>query len=224
MLARLSEKVVHGRNVLAGWIGDEEDAVGYLLVASFALPDEERQLVAKALDTFQAAKALIVDVRPNGGGDERQAMAIGGRFTRSDVVYARNLVRDPTLAGLLGFLPPTDRVLAAAPEASRFAGRVAVLAGPGCVSSTEGFLLMCKALKNVTIVGRPSRGASGDPAGLELADGVTVWTSTWQTLDLAGDCTEGRGIAPDVVVEPEGVSRTGPTDSVLDRAVELLRE
>jgi len=224
VLARLSEKVVHGRNVLAGWIGEGADRVGYLLVASFALPDEERQLVEKAFDTFRGAKALIIDVRPNGGGDERQAMAIGGRFTPSDVVYARNVFRDPTLAGLQGLLPATDRVLTAAPEASRFSGKVAVLAGPGCVSSTEGFLLMCKALPNVTIVGRPSRGASGNPAGLELADGVTVWTSRWRTLDLTGECTEGRGVAPDVVVEPEGVTRTGLTDPVLDRAVELLRE
>jgi len=72
VLGRLSEKTVHGRNVLGGWIGEGDSRVAYLLVASFALPEAERRLVAKALDAFQDARRLIVDVRPNGGGDERQ--------------------------------------------------------------------------------------------------------------------------------------------------------
>jgi C-terminal processing protease CtpA/Prc len=100
---------------------------------------------------------------------------------------------------------------------------VAVLAGPGCISSTEGFLLMCKALPRVTVVGQPSRGASGNPGPFEVLPGLTVWSSRWQALDTAGACIEGVGVPPDVVVEP-APRGAKDADPVLDRAVELLRE
>jgi hypothetical protein len=224
VLGRVSEKVVHGKNVMGGWIGEGDERVAYLLVASFALPRHEQELVDTALDAFRGAQRMVVDVRPNGGGDETQAMRIASRWTSEDVVYARNLFRDPTLPPPDGFLPPTDRVLRAAPEESRIDARVVLLSSPFCVSSTEGFLLMGKALPNVTVVGEPSRGASANPGGLELCDGLTVWTSRWRSLGLDGVCIEGRGVEPDVVVEPEGVTRNGDADPVLDRAVELLRE
>lgn len=224
VLGRVSEKAVHGKNVLGGWIGEGDDRVAYLLVATLQLPRHELELVTRALDAFADAKALIVDLRPNGGGSEDQAALVAGRLTEADVVYARNLFRDPTLPGAEGLLPPADRVLRSAGKDAHFGGRVAFLAGPGCVSSTEGFLLMGKALPNVTIVGEPSRGASGNPAGFALAEGLTVWASRWRSLDLDGACIEDRGVQPDVLVEPEGVTRMGDVDPVLDRAVELLRE
>jgi hypothetical protein len=224
VLGRLTEKVVHGSNVLAGWIGEGDERIGYLLVGSFGLAGEDARLFEEALEKLAAAPSLIIDVRPNGGGDERQAMRIASRFTAESVVYAHNVYRDPTLRGVDGFFPGVDRVLAPAPDEARFAGKAVVLAGPGCVSSTEGFLLMCKALPKITIVGLPSRGASANPADIRLTRTLAVRASRWRSLDLEGECIEGRGVIPDVRVEPVGVTRQGQKDPALDRAVELLRE
>ena len=163
-------------------------------------------------------------MRPNTGDDERPAQAVAGRVADADLVYARSVWREQTLPGTDAFAPPQDRVLVAAPEAQRYRGRVAVLAGPACVSSTEGFLLMARALPRVTVVGRPSRGASGNPAPFEVLPGLTVWASRWRSLDLDGTCIEGVGVAPDVPVEPTARPGGAPADAVLDRAVELLRE
>lgn len=223
VLARLDEKVVHGRNVLAGWIGKGDDRVGYLLVATFAKDDPERSLVEEAVAKLADAPALVVDVRPNGGGDETRGMALASRWTDEDVEYARQRWRDATVAGLDGFGAVQSRVLKAAPEGERYPGKVAVLAGPGCVSSTEGFLLMCKALPRVTVVGQPSRGASGNPGAFEVLPGLTVWSSRWQSLDTDGRCIEGVGVSPDVVVAPPARGERD-ADPVLDRAVRLLRE
>lgn len=220
VLSRLDEKLVHGRNVLAGWIGKGDERVGYLLVATFAKGNPEWSLVEEALGKLSAAPGLVVDVRPNGGGDETLGMALASRWADETATYAQQRWRDATVAGRTGFGPVQTRVLEPAPEAQRYSGRVAVLAGPGCVSSTEGFLLMCKALPRVTVVGQPSRGASGNPAGFDVLPGITVWASRWQSLDPEGRCIEGVGVQPDVVVAP---GERGE-DPVLDAAVRLLRE
>ncbi len=218
------EPLVHGRNVLAGWIGEGAERVGYLLTASFVAARAEWPLVEDALAEFADAPALVVDVRPNGGGDERFGQALAGRWTDERVEYARQRWRDATLPGLTGFGPAQSRVLEPAPAAQRYAGKVFVLSGPGCVSSTEGFLLMCKALPRVTVVGQPSRGASGNPGAFAVLPGVTVFASRWQALGTDGRCIEGVGVTPDVVVDPGRCGAGTLSDPVLDRAVELARE
>ncbi len=215
--------LLRGRNVLAGWIGAGEQRTAYLLVASWQLQESDLALVGRAFEQFAGAERLVLDVRLNGGGDERQAATVAARFADADVVYARSVFRDPTLPGTDGFGPPADRVLAAAPADERFAGRVAVLQGPACVSSTEGFLLMCAALPRVTRVGTPSRGASGNPAPFEVLPGVTVNVSRWRSLTPAGDCIEGVGVAPDVLVTDPPADAAADADPVLERALDLLR-
>jgi hypothetical protein len=224
VLARLDVKLVHGRNVLAGWIGEGDDRVGYLLVATFSKGNPEWPLVEEALTKLADAPALVVDVRPNGGGDEMQGRAIAGRWTDTTVEYARQRWRDPTVAGLEGFGAVSSRMLEAAPEEQRFSGKVALLSGPACVSSTEAFLLMGKALPRVTVVGQPSRGASANPGAFAVFPNLTVWTSRWQSLGLDDRCIEGTGVPPDVVVDLAAGEPSRTKDPVLDAAVKLLRE
>jgi C-terminal processing protease CtpA/Prc len=219
--AALTETTLVERNLVAGRIGTGADAVGYLMIGTFVLDAAGVAHVESVLDSLDGAKSLILDVRPNGGGDEQAAARIAGRFTGKDVLYARCRWRDATLPGDDGLGPPQDRVLKAA--AKQDARRVCVLQGPGCVSSTEGFLLMANALPNVTTVGLPSRGASANPAPFELLPGVTVTVSRWRSYSPAGELVEGTGVAPKVRVEHD--ARTaGASDPTLAAALaELAR-
>lgn len=213
----LSETVAKEQYLLAGRMGKGADAIGYLLLASLQLGDEQMARVEKALDELEGARALILDLRPNPGGDERVAMKIAGRFTDKPVVYARSVFRDPLESATGAFLPAMDRTLA---PAGAFDGRrVVVLQGPHCVSSTEGMLLMLRALPNVTTIGLPSRGASGNPAPFEVVPGVKVWSSRWRSLTPDGTLVEGRGVPPEILVE--GSHRSG--DPTLERALTELR-
>ncbi len=137
-------------------------------------------------------------------------------------MYALNVWRDPSVPGTKGFLPPQARFLEPSEPSRRYRKPVCVLQGPYCVSSTEGFLLMARALDNVTTVGLPSRGASANPAPFELLPGVRVWLSRWRSLTPEGDDIEGVGVLPQVPVDgPPDAHRLG--DRTLETALELLR-
>ncbi len=181
--------------------------VGYLEIDNFTAEGFEERL-----DALKECPALILDVRRNGGGDERLAGRIAARFASRRVAYAKVQMRDPTLPGLHGFHPPVEQVLE--PAGRHDPRKVVVLQGPGTVSSAEGFVLMMRALDNVTTVGQPTRGASGNPQPFAILHGTDVFLPTWRRLLPDGTPIEGRGVPPDIeCLDGEAV----------DRATALLR-
>jgi hypothetical protein len=205
--ARVTEVLLDKPPHLVGRMGE----IGYACLGAWR--KEGFGDVEAALDRLADSKALVLDVRANGGGDELLARRIAGRFAGKPVVYGLAQARDPTLPGN-GFLEPFEKRFE--PVGKQDARRVVVLQGPCCVSSTEWFLLMMGALDNVTTVGLPSRGATGNPQPFALFPGVNVWVPTQRGLLLDGTVIEGRGIPPDEEVGP------GEEDPALARALEIL--
>ena len=106
---------------------------------------------------------------------------------------------------------------------NRFRGRVAVLIGPGTVSSCESFAMMMRRVPGCKLIGARTAGASGNPKPFDLGNGVTLFVPSWRDLDLDGACLEGRGLAPDIEVEADlGAFRNGH-DPVLALALAFLR-
>jgi len=208
---RLTEILLEKAPHLVGRMG----GIGYAFIGAWkkeGFPDVEA-----ALDRLADAKALVLDVRANGGGDETLARRIAGRFAKARTRYGKVQVRDPTLGGQ-GFLDPFPKEFDPLPGTPD-TRKVVVLQGPCCVSSTEWFLLMMGALENVTTVGLPSRGATGNPQPFPVFPGVNVLVPTWRGLTLDGQLIEGRGVPPD---EEVGRGEEGK-DAALDRALEILR-
>ncbi|MFI5403568.1 MAG: S41 family peptidase, partial [Planctomycetota bacterium] len=175
--ARLTDVVFENPTHLVGRIGD----IGYVAIGAWK--KEGFQDLEAAIEKLADARALIFDVRANGGGDETLGRRIAGRFAAAPVVYGLAQPRDPTLRGE-GFLDPLEKRFE--PLAPRDTRNVAVLQGPYCVSSTEWFLLMMGALDNVTTVGLKSRGATGNPQPFALFPGWNVWVPTQRGLMLDG--------------------------------------
>jgi len=206
--ARLTDVVLEKPPHLVGRMGE----IGYALIGAWK--EEGFGDLEKAIDKLADCKALILDVRANGGGNELLARRIAGRFAAEPVAYGFAQPRDPTLPGN-GFLEPFEKRFE--PKGERDTRKVVVLQGPYCVSSTEWFLLMMGALDNVTTVGLASRGATGNPKPFALFPGVNVWVPTEKGLMPDGTAIEGKGIPPDEEVGP------GEGDPALARALELLR-
>jgi hypothetical protein len=207
--ARLTETVLEKHPHFVGRIGE----IGYAFIGAWT--KEGFGDVEAALDKLADSRALILDVRANGGGDELLARRIAGRFATKPVVYGRAQARDATLPGE-GFLEALDKRLD--PAATHDPREVVVLQGPCCVSSTEWFLLMMGALENVTTVGLPSRGATGNPKPFPLFQGINVWVPTQRGLMLDGTLIEGQGVPPD---EEVGHGEEGK-DPALERALAIL--
>lgn len=192
---------------------------GFGVAAILGLPSEDDNLYAQLIDAMTAmsdAPGFIVDLRSNSGGAEPRARQIAGLFADKRYLYARSKIRSGPNAD--DFRESHARYIEPA-TAKPFTRPVVCLIGPGCVSSGEGFALMMKAMDHVTMVGQPTRGASGNPHPVTLPNGVKVWFSRWVSMEPDGTPIEGRGIQPDVTAE-----HTGEGDPTFDKAVEILRE
>jgi hypothetical protein len=199
--------------------GRFEGDIGYILIDSWSREyGLELEPAYELLGESPPLSALIVDVRPNGGGDERLARAFAGCFLDQQRVYAKHVIRHSG-----SFSRVSERTVAPNRGRPGFRGRVAVLMGSANMSSCESFLLMMKQVPSCTLVGERSYGSSGNPQPQDLGNGVTVFVPSWK--DLRADCTcfEGEGIAPDVKVKAEPSDFTSK-DPVLAAALALLRK
>ena len=175
-----------------------EDGTRYVLIASW--PGDNANALDPAYevlaDAAQAQKPLIIDVRPNNGGDEPTAQKLAGCFIDEPKVYAKNTYRQDGR-----FSNELERAVQPNKARPQFRGTVVVLTGPGAISSCESFLLMMKQVPGCKLIGLPSAGSSGNPHPVELANGITLYLSRWQDLRPDGTTFEGEGIAPDIEVK-----------------------
>ena len=205
----------HGKTVL---VGQFEDGIRYVAIGTWENREPEAMEAAiSAVSEAAVAKApLIVDVRPNTGGDERTARRVAAFFVSEPTVYAKHTIRRSGAD-----LPVQERVLQPQEKGIRHPGPCVVLMGPANISSCEAFLLMMRA-GGCRLIGEKSFGASGNPQAVDLGNGVTAFVPSWRSLDSMDRELEGAGIEPDVRVEAKP-GDFQQTDAVLKKALEVLR-
>ena len=224
--------------VLAGVIEPESTApIGYILIASWPGDPELLRHAHEELTAMisRGFSRIIIDVRPNGGGDELTARAFASRFTQGRAVYSRNRIRDA--ASPNGWTRPFERAVQPFAEESidnpkaaalgpadanpLFRGRIAVLQGPSCLSSNESFLLMMRHGAAAMLFGAPSGGSSGNPKPHDLGNGVTLLLPSWEDMEPDGSVIEGRGIEPH---EAATFDPRAQRDTVIEAAVRWLKD
>jgi hypothetical protein len=110
------------------------------------------------------------------------------------------------------------------PKAFYYDRPVVILSDAGGVSATDNFLGAFKGHPKVTLLGTASAGASG-----RMADYVLPGTHLPLTLcqmasfRATGELYDGRGVPPDVVLEPKPGDYLKGSDSVLEAALLRLR-
>ncbi|NNF43457.1 MAG: S41 family peptidase [Phycisphaerales bacterium] len=208
---RVGTTLVHARTL---------DGIGYLLIASLGNPNVVPAVDA-VLETLRDTRGLVIDLRYNGGGDERLARSIAGRFLAEPRVYSHHRVRlDPTSMRLSDPIART-----CSPRGPwRYSEPVVVLIGPRTMSSAESFALMLDQASHVTTYGAPTAGSSGNPRALELGGGLVVNVPRWLDLRPDGVPLNGRGVEPDVIMMPEPRAFTERSDPVLAGGLALVRE
>lgn len=205
------------------YAGRRSDGVGYVLVTSWAPArpedvDAAFEVIREMVAGEGGLRGLIVDVRPNGGGDELLARRVAGALTSAAAVYSTNRNVDPEQEG--GWTQVFERRIEPAEGGRSFGGPVACLIGPSCMSSNESFILMLKHGAGARLFGARTAGSSGNPKPWELTSGLTLLLPSWQDMTPEGVPIEGRGIEPDeaVVMEASASGEDAAPDPVIEAA------
>jgi C-terminal processing protease CtpA/Prc len=203
-------------------IGAIHNNIGYILISSWSSEadvDEFQQIFDNNKSTFENYLGIIIDVRPNGGGNELLARYVAGRFTANTNTYAYRKSRNG---------PDHDDFTSL--QAARFSPYgswqytkpVILLIGEACMSSNEAFILMMSTLDHITTVGDTTRGSSGNPKEYNLEDGTKYKISSWVAYKADKTVLEDVGIFPEIAIDASE-SITGDQDLVLETAIETLQ-
>jgi hypothetical protein len=204
-----------------GLQGRTQDGIGYLMIPNWT-DAHGIDAIESALANLRDCKAMIVDVRPNAGGDELLARRVAAWFVDGFKVYGKHRFR--VRAGKDGFDPVVDRAIEGNKDADRrISVPIVVLTSRYVMSSNESFVLMMKQAKDCTVVGQKTFGSSGNPRPHPLSNGVTIFVPSWQDMRLDGTCFEGEGLAPDVEVKAE-TKDFEVKDPILEKALANLRD
>jgi carboxyl-terminal processing protease len=213
----------------AGWVGNgfarlglgKANGFGVVLITRQSRADEASvKEVVEFIRARTSAPGFLIDLRGADGGNELLARRIAREFCAAPTIYARSKYRNgpkPT-----DFGRAHDRILE--PSEKPFTKPLVCILGPGCVSSGEGLAQMLVCLPNVTSVGLPTRGSSGNPKPFKLPGvPVTIAYSRWIDLMPDGLPIEDRGIQPRILVDPPATAFE-TRDPIWEKAMEVLRK
>lgn len=180
----------------------------------FYLSDKE---VDTMMDKARKRKALILDLRGNGGGSEETLKRVIGNLFDHDVKIAE-------LKGRKEEKP----VIAKTRGESAFPGKLVVLIDSESASAAELVARLIQLEKRGTVIGDRSAGAvmRAKAIGHEIGMDIKVFYGDVITINDSimsdGKSLEKVGVTPDELILPTGADLAASHDPVIARAAELL--
>jgi hypothetical protein len=194
-----------------------DDNIGYIYCGSFA-----NEIGSGTLDDILAylapCRALIIDVRNNGGGMLTAAEQLAARFINEETLVG--YMRHKDGKGHNDFSELKEQKLKPG-KGIRWQKKVAVLTNRSVFSAANEFVKYMRCLDNVIIVGDRTGGGAGLPFSSELPGGWAVRFSACPMYDRSKQTTE-FGIDPDYNVGITNEDFARGEDTIIERARKLL--
>jgi carboxyl-terminal processing protease len=172
-------------------------------------------------DELKGARALVLDLRDNGGGEAEAMTDVASTFLPSGTGLGAFTDRQGRV-----WLDPRTRsaMLSSADELPRFAGAVVLLTSARTASAAEVFAASLREEGRAQIVGERTCGCVlGIRRRHTLPDGGTLDISETDYRTERGMRLEGSGLAPDHTVAPTREDLRAGRDPALTLAVSLLK-
>ena len=193
------------------------DSIGYVYVESFSGSFGTNNL-SLMLYNLKECKAIILDIRGNGGGMITSAEKLASIFIKEEIHYG--YMQHKTGKGHNDFSTPEPLYLEPS-EGARWLRPVVVLTNRGVYSAANHFVLIMRELPHVAIVGDRTGGGSGMPLTSTLPNGWRVRLSACPTLDVKHRHTE-FGIEPHIKVDITSEDWNKGRDTIIETAKELI--
>ncbi|MEL6811886.1 MAG: S41 family peptidase [Bacteroidota bacterium] len=169
---------------------------GYLRILSMGnlSVSEYRKHTDNAIKAFKNLKGVIIDVRFNGGGDDKVSLLIASRFAdkRRIGYYKKERIK-----GTSEFKKMKTQYVEPA-GSNQFTGPVVILTSDLTASAAEVFTMAMKELPYVTTIGDNTNGIFSDMFDFKLPNRWLVTLSHQQYFSAKMNNYEGKGIAPDI--------------------------
>ena len=201
-----------------GWLAD---SIGYIYIDRFRAPEASADAIDDALRHLKEATGLVVDVRHNGGGDDRAGQAIASRFVAEPRLYMTVAMRKIGQAPPAFAAPVEWWLRPAGPR--QHTGPVVLLINSRSISAAENFALAMRAVPHALLIGETTAGVMADAATQPLPNEWEVGVPVNQFRDANGISWEGVGITPDLWVKNTRADVEAEQDRMLETAVDFLR-
>ena len=201
--------------------------VAYLQMNEFETDAGFRRFVA-AFDSIKATKALIIDLRQNGGGSTSNGSRILNYLTDKPYLLGRYTSRTYSAVGrargqgVRFELVDTANYSSPAGGGRYYDKPVAVLVGGATFSAAEDFCAAYVGLKRGALVGEPTGGSTGQPLSFALPGGIMARVCTKRDAYPDGTEWNGQGIQPTLLVRPTVAALAAGQDPVLAAALRQL--
>lgn len=171
--------------------------IAYVEITSFAAsPDSARESVRTVMSAAADARALILDLRANGGGQPQMVALVSSYLFGDRAVHLNSLywrARDRTDRF---FTDPGVGGAKFGPDKP-----VYVVTSARTFSAAEEFTYNLQSLKRATIVGETTGGGAHPGGAASLPHGLRAFIPSGRAINpITGTNWEGTGVKPDVPV------------------------
>jgi len=215
----------------------DDRGVAVVTIRSLNGGKKRAKQIDEALAKARGARAIVIDVRGDRGGDitqvgerviaglaEGQAKLGTYRVLLAPETVAGRPMWKSLVAGADGWSGPQDLTVDAQPAGKGFHGPVAVIVDAGCVSTCELVAAALRGDLGAAVIGETTGGSSGAPIPFELPiTHGTINIPTWNLIAADGKPVESDGVVPDVQSVPTADALAMGDDLPLRAAVDLVR-
>ena len=203
------------------WSGVHPSGYGYIRILSFGGRTEIADEFDQALERLKDTPGLVLDIRDNTGGFGAAHARIVGRFITHEIKGGKQYERsgdrhDAFSSSAIPLRPAGDW---------QYTRPVALLLNARTGSAADLFAAYLNSTGRPLTVGETTHGnLSGTGIYVVLPCNLVVRISNGYIADGSGRIIEGQGNEPKLAVEPRVADVVAGRDTVLERAIEELRE